>query len=220
MFRAILYTQWKWTRLALLPCVIIAFALPIVSVSRLGTGLDQGAAGFLLYRMIIFSVWYPVLAAAAGLIVAVSAWREDHRGSHVYALSLPVSRARFALLRYAAGALLLALPLVALWSSALIAAGLTSIPYGLRAYPNALALRFALAAFVAYSLFFAISAGTTRTAGWVLGTIGGTAALAVLLVAAGLDLGEFDVIAWLFTRLISATGPLAVFTGPWVLIDV
>ena len=217
MFRAILYTQWKWTRLALLPCVVIAFALPILSVRLVGPGLNAWLVLDLMRTMTLFSVWYPALAAAAGLIVAVSAWREDHRDRHAYGLSLPVERWRFVLFRFAAGAVLLAALVIAMWLGALIGSAAASIPPGLRAYPGALAARFALAVFVAYAIFFAISAGTTRTAGIVLGGIGALAALALLLAAAGV---EVDLMAWLYKLLVADAGPLAVFTGPWVLIDV
>lgn len=217
MFRAIFYTQWKWTRLALLPCTVIAFALPVLSVRYMGPGLNTWIAMAVLERMRLFSVWYPALAATAGLIVAVSAWREDHRHGHVYALSLPVERWRFALLRFAAGALLLAAPIFALWLGALIASWAASLPPGLQAYPTALAVRFALAALVAYSIFFAVSAGTTRTDAYVLGALGAVAILAVLLEAAGV---QVDLTRWLMRGLTEGTGPLGLFTGPWVLIDV
>jgi hypothetical protein len=220
MFVQLLYTQWKWTRMGLLPCVVIAFALPIVSVGQWAIPLDRLSVGILLSRMTIYSVWYPVLAAAIGLVVAASAWREDHRGGHVYALSLPVSRKRFALMRLGAGAVLLALPFIGMWAGTLIASAAVTMPPGLRAYPNALAIRFGLAILVAYALFFAISAGTIRTAGYVLGTAGGLAAVAVLLFAAGINLAEVGAIEWLVSHLVGRSGPLAVFTGPWVLIDV
>jgi ABC-type transport system involved in multi-copper enzyme maturation permease subunit len=214
MFRVILYTQWKWTRLALLPGVIIAFSLPILSVQ--GTG-ESTVASWVLQSIRGWAVWFPALAVALALLVAVTAWREDHRGNHVYALSLPIERWRYALLRFAAGAVLLAAPIVALWVGSLIATAAASIPPTLRAYPNALALRFALAALVAYGIFFAISAGTARSAGYVLGAVAVVIALDVLLRAAGweMSIGR-EVVAWL-TR---TPGPLTVFTGRWMLIDV
>lgn len=215
MFRAILYTQWKWTRLALLPGVIIAFSLPVLSVQGAG---DLGIYAAWVVRAVGgWAVWFPALAAALGLLVAVTAWREDHRGGHVYALSLPIERWRYALLRFAAGAVLLAAPIVALWLGSLIATAATSIPPTLRAYPNALALRFALAALVAYGVFFAISAGTARSAAFVLGAVAVLIVFDVLLQAAGAEVSVGrEVWAWL-TR---APGPMTVFSGRWMLIDV
>lgn len=215
MYRVILYTQWKWSRLALLPCVIIAFSLPLLSVQF--SAADTTIAPLLRQGLTTYSVWYPALAAAVGLIIAVSAWAEDHRGGHVYALSLPVPRWRYSLMRFAAGLALLLGPALALLLGALLATGTVSLPPGLRAYPGALALRFALAMLLSFALFFAIASGTARTAGYVLGGIGGAVALQVLFVLSGV---EASPVLWLFQRLTSAGGPLAIFTGPWMLIDV
>jgi ABC-type transport system involved in multi-copper enzyme maturation permease subunit len=164
-----------------------------------------------------WAVWFPALAAALGLLVATTAWRDDHRGSHVYALSLPIERWRFALLRFAAGAVLLAAPLLALWVGSLIAVAATPILPGLQAYPNALALRFGLAAFVAYGIFFAVSSGTSRTAAYALGAVAAVIVIDVLVRATGAELSIGREVMALLTR---APGPLAVFTGRWMLIDV
>src|SRR5205823_857995 len=109
---------------------------------------------------------YPVLAAALGLLVAIATWAPDHRGRHVHALSLPLPRWRYVLLRFGAGATLLAAPIVAVSAGALLATWSATIPAGLQGYPGALAIRFALAVLVAYAVFFAVSAGTARTAGF------------------------------------------------------
>jgi hypothetical protein len=225
MFRMILYTQWKWTRLALLPGVIIAFSLPVLSVQETGTSLD---AGSVLRAVNAWAVWFPTLAGALGLLVGVTAWREDHAGKHVYALSLPVERWRYTLLRFAAGSVLLVTPMVAMWAGSLAGAAAASIPPTLRAYPNALALRFALAALVAYSVFFAIAAGTARTAAFVLGAVAALIGLDVLVQAAGAPLSvSYEV--WgtrvslsrqVWGWITEVPGPLAVFTGRWMLIDV
>lgn len=217
MFNAMLYTQWKWSRLPLLPGVVVAFALPLLSVQQAGGDPELIDPRNLLHSVGAWSVWYPVLAAALGLLLATTAWGADHRGGHVYALSLPVERWRYVLLRFAAGALLLLVALIAFWAGSLVAVAAAVIPPGLRAYPNTLALRFALAALVAYAFFFAISSGTARTAGYVLAALGGVAAVHVLLLAGGLDV---NLLGWLFERFLSPAGPLHAFTGRWMLIDV
>jgi hypothetical protein len=135
----------------------------------------------------------------------------------VYALSLPLPRWHYALLRFTAGAVLMAAPIVALWIGALLATATAQIPPGLQAYPNALALRFALAALTAYAVFFAISSGTTRTAGYVLSIIAALFVAQLLLGAAGLS---ENIIHVLFDRVITWPGPLEIFTGRWMLIDV
>jgi uncharacterized membrane protein len=107
--------------------------------------------------------------------------------------------------------------MVALWAGSLAATAAATVPPTLRVYPNALALRFALAALVSYSVFFAIAAGTARTAAFVLGVAASLIGLDVLLQAAGAQVSvSREVWLWL-TRV---PGPLAVFTGRWMLIDV
>lgn len=218
MFRMILFTQWKWSRLALLLGVLAAFVLPILSVQRAGDPeLRAFIARELLATVQSWSVLYPALAAGTALVLALSAWGPDHRGRHVYALSLPIPRWHYALQRYGAGIVLLIGPVLALWLGALLAVSMASIPDGLHVYPGALALRFALAVAVAYSVFFAITAGTTRTAGFVLAGIGAIVTVQVLLLAAGL---KVDLLPFIGDRVLLWPGPLEIFSGRWMLIDV
>jgi hypothetical protein len=135
----------------------------------------------------------------------------------VYALSLPVPRWHYALQRFGAGVLLLAAPALALWLGALLASATATIPPGLQAYPGALAVRFTLALGVAYAVFFAITAGTTRTAGYVLAILGGIVVVQVLAIAAGF---EVRLIPFVGDRLLLWPGPLEIFSGRWMLIDV
>ena len=218
MFRAILYTQWKWSRLVLLVGVVASFALPLLSVQQAGwPGTSRFDAMQILGGVQSWSVWYPSLAAGLGLMLATTAWGADHRTGHVYALSLPVPRWHFAVLRFGAGVTLLAAPLAAFWIGSMLAAAAVQLPPGLHAYPHALAVRFALAVFMAYALFSAISAGTARAAGYVLGVIGALVWIQVMLNVAGSDLSLVEAV---FDRLAIWPGPLEVFTGRWTLIDV
>lgn len=218
MFRVILYGQWKWSRLIVVIGTIAAFALPIISV--------QGAAGAdasplhaqeLLRTVQSWGTLYPVLAAALGLLVAIATWAADHRGRHVHALTLPVPRWRYVLLRFGAGATLLAGPILAVLVGALLATATATIPSGLQGYPVALALRFAVAVLVAYAVFFAISAGTARTAGIILGTMAALVLVQVLASLANIPLNLVDVFQLV---VLNWPGPLAVFTGRWMLVDV
>ena len=218
MFRMILFTQWKWSRAILLPAVLAAFALPLFSVQGAGNPNRTGwEARALLNSVQTWGVGYPVLATAIALAMAMTAWGADHRGRHVYALSLPVPRWHYALQRFGAGIVLLAAPALALWLSALVAAATATIPAGLHAYPGALAVRFTLALVVAYAVFFAITAGTTRTAGYVIALIGGIIVVQILTAAAGLDI---RLIPFIGDRLLLWPGPLEIFSGRWMLIDV
>jgi hypothetical protein len=218
MFSVILYSQWKWSRLIVVLGSIAGFALPIVSV--------QGAARAdhnplqaqeLLQAVQTWGTLYPVLAAALGLLVAIVTWAPDHRGRHVHALSLPVPRWRFVLLRFGGGAVLLAAPVVAVLIGALLAIASATLPSGLQGYPSALAVRFALAVLVAYAVFFAISAGTARTAGIILGIIG---AIALVQILAGVARVDLDLVGKVQVAVLNWPGPLAIFTGRWMLIDV
>ena len=218
MFQMILYTQWKWSRLIVGLGTVAAFALPIISVQGAArAGRNPAATLDLLQAMQSWGVLYPVLAAALGLLVAITTWAPDHRGRHVYALSLPVPRWHYVLLRFGAGLVLLAAPALALLSSSLLATASATLPAGLQAYPIALALRFALAVILAYAVFFAVSAGTQRTAAIILGVVGGLIVVQVIARVASIDL---DLLAWVQVAILNWPGPLAIFTGRWMLIDV
>ncbi len=218
MFRVILYAQWKWSRLIVVVGTIAAFALPIISVQ----GATGGEASPLHAQELLRAVqsWgtlYPVLAAALGLLVAIATWAADHRGRHVHALTLPVPRWRYVLLRFGAGTTLLAAPVLAVLVGALLATATATIPSGLQGYPVALALRFAVAVLVAFAVFFAISAGTARTAGIILGTMAALVLVQVLASLASIPLNLVDVLQ---VVVLNWPGPLAVFTGRWMLVDV
>lgn len=213
MFRAILETQWKGTRAMVLLATIVGFALPLAS-NQFATGAYD--AGDYVNRMQVFGVGYALLAAGIGLVVALAAWSLDHRGRHVYALSLPVTRARYVLMRLGAGAVFLAPPTIAVLLGALLIAALGSLPPGLHAYPVALTLRFAFAALVAYALFFAIGSSTQRTAGIVLGSI---AALFLAQYVLSLVDVKFDLLRRVFELAFDSPGVFSVFAGRWSLVD-
>lgn len=214
MFRVILYSQWKWTRLIVALGTVAGFLLPILSVQGAG---PETEAGDLLPAIQSWGVLYPVLAATLAVLLAIMTWAPDHRGRHVHALTLPVPRWRYALLRFGAGLVLITPAILAVLVGAVLATTMAVIPPGLRAYPVALAVRFALAVGVGYSIFFAISAGTSRTAGVLLGFV---ATLIVVQVVAGAAHVNPDLPARVQTALLTWPGPLAIFTGRWMLIDV
>jgi hypothetical protein len=214
MFKVMLMAQWKWTRLLLLPAVVVGFALPILLVQHWDS---SEASWYVIRESAAWGVWFAAFAGAVGLLVGTSAWMSDHRGGHVYALSLPVERWRYVLLRYGSGALLLVAPILSMWIGALLATASVELQVGLNAYPNSLALRFALATFVSYSIFFAISSATSRTAGYILTVIGGVVIAELLLNAVGAPAQLIDP---LLNGVLNWPGPLEVFTGRWLLIDV
>ncbi len=220
MFRAILRTQWARTRLVLLLLCALAIGLPYWAVLPPGSVPPQARYGdlqWLLFSEAAKATFFPMLAALTGVLLAVLAWQADHAGRHVYALTLPVARWRYVVLRYGAGQLLVLLVAVMLWVGALAATALTTVPAGLHAYPTALALRFALATSLTYALIFAISAGTSRTAGIILGTIGALVLLAMF--GEGLGLPASNALGPVLERLFEPGGLFAVFLGRWMLVD-
>lgn len=218
MFKAILYTQWKWTRLSLLVLVLAAFALPLLTAREANAaGRDNWLIEEMLSSLQSWGLIYPLLAGAVGLILARTTWGADHQGKHIYALSLPVPRWDYVLMRFGAGVLLLAAPVLALWSGALVATMATTLPPSLQAYPTILALRFGLAALVAYGVIFAISAGTNKTAGYILAGLAGVVLVQLLLDAVGV---ETQFLQSLLMKLVLWPGPFEIFTGRWMLFDV
>jgi hypothetical protein len=214
MFRAIAVTQWKWTRSVALLATVAAFSLPLAalqSARQASTPLE------FIARMQTWGFGYALLAAGAGLAVALAAWGHDHQGRHVYALSLPITRSHYALLRFGAGAMFL-VPIaigLLLGSLAVIASG--AVPDGLHAFPMSLTLRFAFAAFVAYAIFFAIGSGTTKTAAVILGIIAAILLAQFFLSALNVD---FDLLSRVGDVVFTSPGILSVFSGRWMLIDV
>ena len=228
MVRPMLWIHWKQIRLVLVPLMVASFGMPLLAVD--GLGAPPGAAGPSLeaYRIVAaYDVWlpyFPLLAFAVGMTLALSAWNWDHQLHHVYALSLPVTRAEYAMLKLSAGAVLALLPAASMWLGGHLAAASITLPEGLNAYPNQLAFRFLLAILLAYGALFAMAAGTVRTTAWLL-----TAVVSLVVIGSvGSDLLDplvepivrtnvLEVIArWATSR----GGPFEVFLGSWALIDV
>ncbi|MFC1791617.1 hypothetical protein ACFL0I_04030 [Gemmatimonadota bacterium] len=232
MFRQILFVNWKATRFGMIPFLLVAFGLPILSVqgSRLeGLGSPEGATvrgNELLYLVSQWAHLYPALAFALGAIFALMIWNWDHRGEHVYALSLPLPRWKYVVMKMEAGGILLLLPVFLLWLGALLAVGFTEIPEGLRAYPTAVAFRFLLATLIAYAVFFALASGTMRTAIIILSAWLGLLVLGEFVppfMGAILDLSavaDFSLLDWFLDSAMSWPGPFEVYSGNWMLIDV
>ncbi len=215
MFKVILETQWKWARMPLLLATVTAFTVPMISVRGLGEGVSSGIAAInAMSEMEGVAIAYPLIAAAVGLLLALTAWGSDHRQGHYYALSLPIPRWRYSLLRLGAGFVLLAGPVIGIAIGSSVAVAAASIPAGLTAYPLALAIRFGLAAAMSYTIFFAIAAGSPRTAGIIL------AVLAIVVIASW-GSGNFDgVFIPIMERINDWRAPLGIFGGRWMLIDV
>lgn len=228
MYQPMLFLHWKQIRIALIPFIIASFGLPLMAIQGFGT--PPGASGTSLeaYRFMVgYELWlpaFPMLAAAIGITLALSAWNWDHQLNHVHALSLPMTRWEYSMLKMGAGAALAILPAAALWLGAHVAAASISLPAGLNAYPNQLALRFLFATLISYVVLFAMAAGTVKTTMWVVTIVIG-------FVVFGNVANDFlatyyeyfvrtNVVEATFEALLKAPGPFEVFTGSWSLIDV
>lgn len=215
MFRAILYVQWKWTRFLLLACVLGATALPMLTARSDFTGGEAYLS--LIGELESFGIMYPFLALVTGWVIAAGIWYPDRTGRHVYGMAMPVERWRFVLLRFGAGLLLALVPALALLLANMLVALTVALPPGLHPYPFALAFRFALATVVAFSLMFTLMSveGTV-----VARVVTAVLFLCLLVPAVSAWAGAETPFLKLVNLLLTAPGPLSVFTGRWMLIDV
>lgn len=219
MYRQVLMAQWLASRQAVLTFVVLAFAAPLFAVyfGMSGEADVAQVRGWLTGAERVGTM-LPILALFAGVSIGVAAWTPDHLGAHVYALSLPVPRWRFVLLRYAAGLTLLAGIVAALALGAVTATLAVSLPAGIHAYPLHLAVRFALASLLTFSIFFTIAIATKRAVLTVLTVLGGIGLADILY--SSLSGGSFPITSSLFQILTTSPGPLAILMGRWALFDV
>ncbi len=230
IFRQLLFLHWKGVRFGLLPLALGAFGLPLLAVQGVlpGGEIERTStvqAAYLFHSLQLWLPLFPLLATLTGATLALSAWNWDHRGDHVYALSLPLRRWEYVLMKMGAGILLLLIPFLAFWLGGVLATSSLEIPEGLRAYPTAVALRFLLASLVIFAILFAMGAGTLRTAVWVLVTI-----LAVAVLGSSVPeflrgtlfpgMPPFDLLEWVLQAALGWPGPFEVMTGSWMLVDV
>lgn len=217
MFTAILRSQWRESRLALLMLAAVALILPVLSMNEASRATAPWYAWGLLEASMRWSASYPIVALVAAVVLATGAWRPDHRTRHVYALTLPIPRSRYLLLRYGAGLALLVGVGVALLAGATLAALRVHVASPLHAYPVALTVRFCMAGLMAYTILFSVSGLTPRAARLL-------AALLLLLVIASL-VGDLLGLRWspleaVTSALLSPYSPLSIFRARWMLIDV
>jgi ABC-type transport system involved in multi-copper enzyme maturation permease subunit len=216
MLKAMIRLSWKGSWHLIVALSAAALALPIVSVRTGWRGTGQHLPRFLI-ELQLWGLFYPALAAVAGIVVAMVIWASDRRGHHIYALLLPVPRWRYVLLRYLAGLVLLLPVVLALWIGAVIATASLDMPPGLRQFPHALTAKFALALLLLFGLAFAAAAASRRTLGIGFRVLG----LFVAVHIAVIMLSPKTNLIWtLVTALSTWPGPFAPLGGRWMLIDV
>jgi hypothetical protein len=219
MYRALLRVQWKTSAPMVLFMALMAFAVPLVQLamsSALAMSGDPDDASYILGSQATTAGLYPVAAYFLGFIIAATTWSDDTAGKHIYALSLPVPRWYYLLLRLGTGLTLMLVPVAALGLAALIAVSQVQLPAGIHAYPGGLTVRFALAAGLAFTLAFAAGSASVRTmrrAGIALLIL----VVAVVIVGA---LGFDSVAETAFQRLLRWPSFVDAFTGRWLLLDV
>ncbi len=199
----------------LIALAAIAAALPVLSVRAVfGHGLAVDSMR-VLSTAAGMSPYFPLLAFIIGLAIAMTAWNADHDGGHVYALSLPIPRWHYALLRLGAGLLLLVPAFTALALSATIVTAAVELPPSIHAYPLALTIRFCATTLVTFSLFFSIAAGSKKSAAW------GLLAIFIVLIADSLyQASTGSSYSPLFDVLLASRSPFSFFFGQWSLVDV
>lgn len=217
MFAMILRTQWKWTRAAVGGFALLAFFFPALAWRAFEDSGREQAVGSVMNAFAVLGPMLGFLAVLGPFVLAALPWTIDHETKHVYALSLPVTWARFVWMRFAAGAATLILPALALYIGCRAVLTMLELPPLLRAYPGALSLRFLLACLVAYGATFALQylAGK-RAAVVALVSLLGLGAVGVVLAM----LGFGDVVTAIGNFMFDWPGPLAIFVEPWSLIDV
>ena len=220
MFGAVCRVQWKMSAAAVALLAAGAFVVPLVTVQQAGfTAGDSRAWDLVVMLAAVESAGalFPILAVILGLSLSVGAWSADHQGDHVYALTLPVPRWHYVLLRFGAGAVLIVPVTAAVALGSAVALSTIDVPSGLQTYAGAITLRFGLAALVSYAATFALAAGTKRTVAAVIGAVLALVAVTLLLdtLGVGTNLLELAVNA-VFRR----PGPFEVLAGPWMLIGV
>ncbi len=228
-YRWMLYVHWKAARWPLALCTLISFSLPLfmmrlMEVPRsIGYEFDRSTAEDMIMVEQSFLPMFPLLAIVTGVTIALTAWTWDHQSRHVYALSLPVSRGRYSLLKMGGGFALLMLPVLALLIGSLLGLAMTPLPPELYAYPFQFVLRFLLAVLIIYAATFTLASSTLRTTililgGFVIVVIFGTIAVEYLKDALNDHtlVTPFEV---LHDAFLYWPGPFSVFGGSWMLID-
>jgi len=226
MFRTLLFLQWKNARWAVLVLAPLCLGTPIM-VMRFAAALESPFGPDALGTLRMVQVWapfFPLLAAVTGAAFALCAWAWDHSSNHVYALSLPLPRWEYVLLKMAGGALLLAIPVLATLLGAVIGTRAYPVPDGIESYPVAFAGRFLMGTLLVYAITFALAAGTVKTTlrilvGFVLILVFGTLLMSFLQNALHLE-HLTTPLELLGDALVNWPGPFNVFGGSWMLVDV
>jgi len=213
MFRVTLAAQARYLAPILALAVVVAALVPLLTVQ----GVDAqthwwgGRTELLLEQSRIFAPIYPAMALSFGIFFAAANWLPDVWTRWVYVFTLPVARARVALIRLGAGIVLMTPAVLSLWIAGMVGVRVAALPSVVEAHPGALALRFGAATLVSYALTSLLILMGRRI--WYLGL-----ALVVLVVVQGL--GVHFGVTLTDILFLSPLSPLHVFAGQWLFLDV
>lgn len=211
MFTVILKQVWRDSRWMLLFLAACAVVIVRGAVRLAVAGPPAVSPDSVLVEAQFWGLMMPVLAFTAATLLSIITWWPDRRGWWVYALTLPVRRERYALMRAGAGGLVLAgLGVVFALAVAIAARGAVG-PGGLHLYGAGLVLRFALALLVCHAMW-TMFALVGRPVAW--------AVVGIVVVAIGLELFGVHATSWILDALTGRWSPLHVLGGRWMLIDV
>lgn len=218
MFAQTLYVQWKWHRDFLAFFTAAGFAAPLIILWIALPHFGLTSARELVSVGGVVGVTSGAIAVLAGLTLAWHSYGVDERVGHIYALSLPITRARALMFRAGAAMLVLALPAVGVWAGATLASSQVSLPATLHSYAGSLASRVLLAGWLAHACMFALRYSAGRRAKVVL--IALLIGLGTLAFATATLPNARSFIPRAGNFLISNPGPFGVLFGRWTLIDV
>ncbi|HKS06181.1 MAG TPA: hypothetical protein VJR92_07685 [Gemmatimonadaceae bacterium] len=215
-YKALLYSQLKYQRIELTILSIVAGGVPALATWR-ALGSTSFSPMELLSLSQIVGVLGSTLAALVGCVLALRPYSLDALTNHTYAMSLPVSRTEYGLLRVGTGLLLLLMPAAGFLIGAVFASTAADIPAMLHAYPVGITMRFVLAAATAFALAFGIQYGLgKRATRWILFSLTGLGAVEII----GQLVTGVSLTSDLWTALGSEASPLRVFASNWMLFDV
>ena len=216
-YRALLSEQWKHQRVELAVLAIASAAAIPVTLWTNAPGSYANRPSVLLDSSAEIGIVAAPLALLVGLLLAGRPYALDSRLRHVYALSLPLPRARYALLRTVSGLTFSILPAAGFLIGAIVGAQVLPPNIAIRAYPALITVRFLLAAVLAFSVGFAVQYGLGKKAmRWVL-----IVAITIGSVEVLGDLALHASVTGPFWDLLSGQGsPFRLLFSRWVLFDV
>jgi hypothetical protein len=217
MFEALLRQQFTLQRTELAALTIAGGAIVPLSLRGASIAGPLTEAEVLLTLGMPLTILSVIFSVVTGLVLAIRAYTVDAQTRHTYALSLPITRGHYALLRAGTGLTLALIPLAAYGIGAFLTAASVPLPPELFAYPGGVTMRGALTVLMAYAFGFALQYGLGRHAGRVF--------IVVILLVGAVELidqlvfrGQLTPDFW--SAVVSETSPFAVFNSGWMLFDV